>query len=99
MVCFIYAFYRRIPATFVYKFKHTCFWQHFCETKLLILKLKKKGELFHSAPQGINFDTYDDIPVEATGENVPASIKSVSNLLNKFLLQNQNFIYIILIQV
>lgn len=33
-------------------------------------------ELFHSAPTGINFDTYDDIPIEATGENVPNSIKS-----------------------
>jgi superfamily II DNA/RNA helicase len=33
-------------------------------------------ELFNSTPTGINFDTYDDIPVEATGENVPASIKS-----------------------
>jgi len=33
-------------------------------------------ELFHSAPTGINFDTYDDIPIEATGENVPSSIKS-----------------------
>ncbi len=34
-------------------------------------------ELFHSAPTGINFDTYDDIPVEATGENVPKSITTV----------------------
>lgn len=33
-------------------------------------------ELFHATPTGINFDTYDDIPVEATGENVPASIKT-----------------------
>ena len=35
-------------------------------------------ELFNSAPTGINFDTYDDIPVEATGENVPKPINSVS---------------------
>jgi ATP-dependent RNA helicase DDX3X len=33
-------------------------------------------ELFHATPTGINFDTYDDIPVEATGENVPSPIKS-----------------------
>ncbi len=35
-------------------------------------------ELFHSAPTGINFDTYDDIPVEATGDSVPKAIGSVS---------------------
>ncbi len=34
--------------------------------------------MFHSAPTGINFDTYDDIPVEATGENVPRSIGTVN---------------------
>lgn len=33
-------------------------------------------ELFNSTPTGINFDTYDDIPVEATGENVPDAISS-----------------------
>lgn len=37
-------------------------------------------ELFHNTPQGINFDTYDDIPVEATGENVPKSINSFDDL-------------------
>jgi len=35
-----------------------------------------EAELFQATPTGINFDTYDDIPVEATGENVPSSIKS-----------------------
>jgi len=37
-------------------------------------------ELFNSAPTGINFDTYDDIPVEATGENVPKPINSFDEL-------------------
>jgi superfamily II DNA/RNA helicase len=37
-------------------------------------------ELFHSAPQGINFDTYDDIPVEATGDNCPKSIATFDEL-------------------
>jgi len=41
------------------------------------------SELFHATPTGINFDTYDDIPVEATGENVPGAIKSVSLLKRK----------------
>ena len=32
-------------------------------------------ELFRaSSPTGINFDTYDDIPVEASGDSVPAAI-------------------------
>lgn len=31
-------------------------------------------ELFSGNPSGINFDKYDDIPVEATGENVPDHI-------------------------
>jgi len=38
-------------------------------------------ELFHSQPTGINFDTYDDIPVEATGENVPRCISTFDELL------------------
>jgi len=37
-------------------------------------------ELFTNAPTGINFDTYDDIPVDATGENVPKSINTFDEL-------------------
>ena len=29
-------------------------------------------------PSGINFDRYEDIPVEATGSDVPAPIEDVS---------------------
>jgi ATP-dependent RNA helicase DDX3X len=36
-------------------------------------------ELFHSQPTGINFDTYDDIPIETNGENTPAAIQSFSD--------------------
>ena len=33
-----------------------------------------EAELFGGIPSGINFDKYDDIPVEATGEDVPPHI-------------------------
>ena len=36
-------------------------------------------------PSGINFDRYEDIPVEATGSNVPEGIEDVSCIL--FLLR------------
>jgi ATP-dependent RNA helicase DDX3X len=36
-------------------------------------------ELFHSQPTGINFDTYDDIPIETNGENTPMAIQSFSD--------------------
>ena len=32
-------------------------------------------------PSGINFDRYEDIPVEATGSDVPSPIEDVSNIL------------------
>ena len=35
-------------------------------------------ELFGSGNTGINFNKYEDIPVEATGDNVPDHIVSVS---------------------
>lgn len=35
-------------------------------------------ELFGSGNTGINFSKYEDIPVEATGENIPPHIASVS---------------------
>lgn len=53
-----------------------------------------EAELFATGNTGINFDKYEDIPVEATGENCPEHINSVSyhslNLLTK-LLGNENF--------
>lgn len=38
-------------------------------------------ELFSGGhgPSGINFDRYEDIPVEATGSDVPNGIEDVSN--------------------
>ena len=38
------------------------------------------AELFGGtqAPSGINFDRYEDIPVEATGSDVPSGIEDVS---------------------
>lgn len=39
-------------------------------------------ELFSGGNTGINFEKYDDIPVEATGNNCPPHIESVSILLN-----------------
>lgn len=35
-------------------------------------------ELFSGGNTGINFEKYDDIPVEATGNNCPPHIESVS---------------------
>lgn len=35
-------------------------------------------ELFAASNTGINFEKYDDIPVEATGSNCPPHIDSVS---------------------
>lgn len=46
-------------------------------------------ELFKSNPTGINFDTYDDIPVEASGENVPTPINNFDELqFNEIIVNN-----------
>lgn len=37
-----------------------------------------RSELFSGSNTGINFEKYDDIPVEATGQNCPQHIESVS---------------------
>jgi len=37
------------------------------------------SELFGEVGVGINFDKYEDIPVEATGEGCPMHIDSVSH--------------------
>lgn len=39
-----------------------------------------ESELFATGNTGINFDKYEDIPVEATGEDVPKNITSVSSV-------------------
>lgn len=36
-------------------------------------------ELFAGCNTGINFDKYEDIPVEATGDKCPAHIDNVSD--------------------
>lgn len=41
-------------------------------------------ELFSGSNTGINFEKYDDIPVEATGHNSPQHIESVSILIQLF---------------
>ena len=38
-------------------------------------------EMFGTGNSGINFDKYEDIPVEATGNDVPANISSVTNMM------------------
>ena len=45
-----------------------------------------EGELFTGGhgPSGINFDRYEDIPVEATGTDVPNGIEDVSISNNSF---------------
>ena len=50
-------------------------------TKPLPRNDRLEAELFtvgHTAPSGINFDRYEDIPVEATGSDVPNGIEDVS---------------------
>lgn len=39
------------------------------------------SELFSGSNTGINFEKYDDIPVEATGSNCPGPIENVSLLV------------------
>lgn len=41
--------------------------------------LTLENELFTGMNSGINFDKYEEIPVEATGENCPAPINHVFN--------------------
>lgn len=42
--------------------------------------LKLELELFGSGNTGINFSKYEDIPVEATGHDIPPHITSVSRI-------------------
>lgn len=41
---------------------------------------KQEEELFNGPNTGINFDQYDDIPVDATGQDVPASIEGFNEI-------------------
>jgi len=45
------------------------------------------SELFGEVGVGINFDKYEDIPVEATGEGCPMHIDSVSKRFSLFVSQ------------
>jgi len=46
-------------------------------------------ELFSGAHSGINFDKYEDIPVEATGNNVPKNIENFEDIeLGKIISSN-----------
>lgn len=42
-------------------------------------------DLFGTGNTGINFSKYEDIPVEATGDQVPSHITSVSTYHNYML--------------
>ncbi len=41
---------------------------------------KEEEELFNGPNTGINFDQYDDIPVDATGENCPTAINAFTEI-------------------
>jgi hypothetical protein len=47
---------------------------------LLPRDLRLERELFEKPNTGINFDKYEEIPVEATGENTPSRIEKFSDL-------------------
>ncbi|XP_050054152.1 ATP-dependent RNA helicase DDX3Y-like [Aphis gossypii] len=47
-------------------------------TKPLAPDERLEEELFGNRSTGINFNKYEDIPVEATGEDIPSHINTVS---------------------
>lgn len=49
-------------------------------TKPMARDSRAEEELFKNASTGINFDKYDDIPVDATGNDVPEPISTFSQL-------------------
>lgn len=49
-------------------------------TKPLPPDERLEEELFGNRSTGINFNKYEDIPVEATGEDVPPHINTVSQI-------------------
>lgn len=63
-----------------------------------LLQTLFSSELFSGSNTGINFEKYDDIPVEATGSNCPPHIESVSLYsvwLNNFILKLLQCVYCI----
>ena len=46
---------------------------------MYIVFINPFSELFEVINTGINFDRYEDIPVEATGENCPANVESFAD--------------------
>ncbi|EDV94811.1 ATP-dependent RNA helicase bel isoform X2 [Drosophila grimshawi] len=60
-------------------------------TKLLARDERLETELFGVGNTGINFDKYEDIPVEATGQNVPPHITSFDDVqLTEIIRNNVN---------
>nr|AOR07006.1 ATP-dependent RNA helicase DDX3X-like protein [Saccoglossus kowalevskii] len=49
-------------------------------TKLLPRNERLERELFSGTSTGINFDKYEDIPVEATGESIPEPVSEFSDI-------------------
>jgi ATP-dependent RNA helicase DDX3X len=47
-------------------------------TKLIAKDERAELELFGARSTGINFNKYEDIPVDASGDNIPKHITSVS---------------------
>lgn len=55
-----------------------CFFSQYLPDMHTVFVLFVCSELFSGSNTGINFEKYDDIPVEATGHNCPHHIESVS---------------------
>jgi len=56
-----------------------------------------KAELFASVNAGINFDKYEEIPVEATGDNVPPPTVRFISILNfcPLLFESKSFLIMV----
>ncbi|XP_017473537.1 PREDICTED: ATP-dependent RNA helicase bel [Rhagoletis zephyria] len=57
-------------------------------TKLGARDERQEQELFGVGNTGINFDKYEDIPVEATGQNVPTNITSFEDVQLTEIIRN-----------
>ena len=56
----------------------SCFVEDIVLALSLISCILPLSELFGGGNTGINFDKYEDIPVEASGDNAPSHIENVS---------------------